>query len=236
MASPAPRDYHPLKDSPTNRGEERENRMIKIMIVDDHEIVRKGLKQILKEAPHIAVAGEASTGQEAMEKLKKNPFDMLVLDISLPDRSGLEVLKQVRQQYPKIPVLILTMHAEEQYAARVLRAGAAGYMTKEAAPEQLVNAIQKVSRGGRYVSPAFAETLAFDLGADPTKPLHETLSDREYQVMTMLASGKPVKDIAEKLYLSVKTVSTHRSRILEKMRMRNNAELILYAIRNNLVN
>jgi two-component system, NarL family, invasion response regulator UvrY len=209
--------------------------MIRILICDDHTIVRKGLKQILSEDPNLVVAGEAASGQECVEKLKKGGWDALVLDISLPDRSGLDVLKQVRSQYPRLPVLMLSMHAEEQYAVRVLRAGASGYLTKEAAPDQLITAIRKISKGGRYVSPTFAEVLAFDLAGDPQKPPHETLSDREFQVMCLLASGKAVKEIAEKLYVSVKTVSTHRARILEKMRMKNNADLILYAVRNRLV-
>lgn len=209
--------------------------MIRILICDDHTIVRKGLKQILSEDPNLSVTGEAASGQECIETLKKGGWDVLVLDISLPDRSGLDVLKQVKTQYPKLPVLMLSMHAEEQYAVRVLRAGASGYLTKEAAPDQLITAIRKISKGGRYVSPTFAEVLAFDLGGDPQKPLHETLSDREFQVMCLLASGKPVKEIAAKLFVSVKTVSTHRARILDKMRMKNNADLILYAVRNRLV-
>ncbi|MBI4396799.1 MAG: response regulator transcription factor [Elusimicrobia bacterium] len=210
--------------------------MIKILIADDHIIIRKGLKQILSEDPSLIVAGEAANGHEVMEKLKAKHWDVIVLDSSLPDRSVLEILKQIKSHHPKIPIVVFTMNSEEHYAVRVLKAGASGFITKDAPPDQLISAIQKVARGGRYVSPAFAERLAFNLVSGVPKPLHETLSDREFQVMCMISSGKTITEIAEQLFLSVKTVSTHRSRILEKMKMKNNAELIIYAIQNGLVN
>jgi len=209
--------------------------MIKILIADDHPIVREGLKQILQEASDIVVADEASNGQEVLDKVWKNDYDVILLDISMPGRSGLEVLKQLKSQKPGLRVLVLTMHPEEQYAVRVLRAGASGYLTKESAPDELIKAIRKVSRGRKYVSPSLAEKLAFELEIDSEKPLHETLSDREYEVMRMIASGKRVKEIAEELFLSIKTISTYRSRILEKMKMKSSAELMHYAIQNKLV-
>lgn len=208
---------------------------IRILVADDHAVVREGLKQILSDTPNLVVAGEAGTGQEVLSKLRSGQWDVVVLDISLPDRSGLDVLKQIKSYYPKLPVLVLTMHAEEQYAVRVLRAGASGYLTKESAPEQMAAAVEKVARGGRYVSPSLAEKLAFELPGAGERPLHETLSDREFEVLCMIAAGRRVKEIAEKLCLSVKTVSSHRARILAKMRMKSNAELIQYALRNDLV-
>ncbi|HEY4673195.1 MAG TPA: response regulator transcription factor, partial [Nitrososphaerales archaeon] len=194
--------------------------MIKILIADDHAVVRRGLKQILAEEPNMAVFGEACNAQEVLKNVREQDWDIVILDITMPDRSGLDVLKELKRERPKLPVLILSIHPEEQYAVRVLKAGAAGYMTKESAPEELVKAIRKVLRGGKYISPSLAEKLAFDLETDSEKPLHETLSDREYQVMCMIASGKTVKEIAKKLYLSVKTISTHRARILGKMKMK----------------
>ncbi|MEW6734123.1 MAG: response regulator transcription factor [Acidobacteriota bacterium] len=209
--------------------------MIKVLVADDHAIVREGLKQILAENSTIVVAGEASTAQEVIRKVQTGSWDVVVLDISLPDRSGLEVLKQIKNQFPTLPILVLTMHAEEQYAVRVLKAGASGYLTKESAPEQLVEALQKVARGGRYVSASLAERLVFDLRSDPNKLPHESLSDREFQILCMIASGKTLTEIAQELYVSIKTVSTHRTRILQKMGMRNNAELIHYAITHSLI-
>ena len=209
--------------------------MIKILIADDHPIVRQGLKQILHEAPNMVVADEASNGQEVLEKVWKNNYDVVLLDISMPGISGLDILKQLKSHKPELSVLVLTVHPEEQYAVRVLRAGASGYLTKESAPDELIKAIRKVSLGRKYVSSSLAEKLAFDLEIDSEKPLHETLSDREYEVMCMIASGKTVKEIAEELFLSIKTISTYRSRILEKMKMKSNAELIHYAIKNRLV-
>jgi len=210
--------------------------MIKILIADDHAIVRKGLKQIVAETADIIVSDEASTGQEALEKVRCNEYDVVVLDISMPGRDGVDILKQIKKEKPDLPVLVLTMHPEEQYAVRVLNAGGAGYLTKESAPDELITALRRVSAKRRYISPSLAEHLAFKLERNADRPLHETLSDREYQVMCRIASGKSVKEIAGALSLSVKTVSTYRTRILEKMRMANNAELIRYAIKHGLVN
>lgn len=208
--------------------------MIKILIADDHPVVRRGLKQIVAEEPNMVVAGEAQNAKEVLELIRKQDWDVVMLDITMPDRSGLEVLKQLKKECPKLPVLVLSVHSEEQYAMRVLKSGAAGYMTKESAPEELVRAIRKVVTGGKYVSSSLAERLAFDLESGE-KPLHETLSNREFQVMCMIASGKTVKEIADKLFLSVKTASTYRARILRKMKMKTNAELIYYAVKNRLV-
>lgn len=210
--------------------------MIKILIADDHAIVRKGLKQILAETHDMAVAGEAGNGPDLMDKVRTGDWDVVILDISMPGRGGLEILKQLKSERPRIHVLVLTMHPEDQYAIRVFKAGASGYLTKESAPEQLVAAIRKVARGGKYVSPHLAEKLAYDLEIGSEKPPHETLSDREYQVMQMIASGKTVGNMAEELSLSVKTISTYRARILKKMKMKNNAELTHYVIRKKLVN
>lgn len=209
--------------------------MIKILVADDHTIVREGLKQIVGEVGDMMVADEAGNGQEALQKIREGNFDVVLLDISMPGRSGLEVLKDIRAERPKLPVLILSMHSEEQYAVRALRAGASGYLTKASAPDELIGAIRKVSRGRKYVTASLAEKLALELDADSRKPPHELLSDREYQVMLMLASGKSVTEIADELCLSVKTISTYRSRILEKMNMKKNAELTLYAVQNGLV-
>jgi len=208
---------------------------IRLLIGDDHAVVRKGMKQILAETRDIVVADEAGNGREVLEKVRKNDFDMVLLDISMPGRDGLEVLKELKSLRPKLPVLMLSMYPEEQYAVRSLRSGASGYLTKDSAPDELISAIRKVSSGGKYVSASLAEKLAHKLGADVEKPLHEALSDREYQVMCMIASGKTVKEIGEELSLSVKTVSTYRSRILNKMRLKGNAELTRYAIDNKLV-
>jgi two-component system invasion response regulator UvrY len=209
--------------------------MIKILIADDHAVVREGLKMILSESPDLVVAAEASTGQEVLNMISKKELDLVVLDIAMPGRGGLDILKEIKSQKPKLPVLILSMYPEEQYAVRVLKAGASGYMTKESAPHELINAINQISKGKKYVSPSLAEKLALDLEISTDRPLHESLSDREYQVMCMIASGKTLKEIAEQLSLSIKTISTYRSRILEKMNMKSNAELTHYAIKNRLV-
>ena len=209
--------------------------MLKILIADDHAIVRQGLKQIVAETRDMVVAGEASNGQELFNKLKEDDYDVIVLDITMPGRSGMDVLRQLRSERPRLPVLILSVHSEEQYALRALRAGASGYLTKESAPDELVVAIRKVSLGGKYISSSLAEKLAFELEVGHGQAPHETLSDREYQVMCMIASGKTVTEIAQELYLSEKTISTYRTRILEKMQMKNNAELTYYAIKNGLV-
>jgi two-component system invasion response regulator UvrY len=209
--------------------------MIKVCVVDDHAVVREGLKRIIAENPGMAVTAEAGDATTAIQVLQKEPCDVVLLDITMPDRSGLDVLKQLHIDSPRLPVLVLSMHSEDQYAVRVLRAGAAGYLTKESAPAKLVQAIRKVVRGGKYVSPTLAEKLIYDLNRDSTKPTHEVLSDREYQVLCMIASGKTVTMIAAELNLSVKTVSTYRVRILEKLDMKNNAELTRYAIKEGLV-
>jgi DNA-binding NarL/FixJ family response regulator len=209
--------------------------MLKILIADDHSIVRAGLKQVLADTPDMTVTDEAGSTEEAIRKALDGDFDVVVLDISMPGRGGVEVLKQIKSQKPKLPVLVLSMHPEEQYALRVLKAGAAGYLTKESVTEELIDAIRKVSKGMKYVSSHMAQEIAFALDSDTERPIHETLSDREFQVLCMIASGKPAREIAEELSLSVKTVSTYRSRILEKMRMKSSAELTNYAIKNDLV-
>jgi DNA-binding NarL/FixJ family response regulator len=209
--------------------------MIKVLVADDHPVVREGLKQILAEAQDIEVSAEAENGYEILDKVRNQEFDVIVLDITMPGLMGLDVLKQLKSEKPELPIMILSMHPEEQYAIRVLRAGASGYLTKASAPNKLTEAIRKLYRGGKYVSSSLAERLADELRGDLTKLPHETLSDREYQVMCLIASGKTVTQIADQLALSVKTVSTYRSRILEKMRMKTNAELTHYAIENKLV-
>ena len=208
--------------------------MIRVCVVDDHAIVREGLKRIIAENPGMSVTAEAGDGNEALQVLQSKPCDVVVLDITMPNKSGLDVLKELHAQSPRLPVLILSVHAEDQYALRVLRAGAAGYLTKESAPAKLVQAIRKVVRGGKFVSPAIADKLVYDK-KDSAKALHEALSDREYQVLCLIASGKTVTMIAEELALSVKTISTYRVRILEKLEMKNNAELTHYAIKEGLV-
>ena len=208
--------------------------MIRIIIVDDHPVVRRGLKQILQEKPDIKVVGEAESAQEAFKIIHTIDCDAVVLDISLPGANGIEILKQLKYEYKKLPVLILSMHPEEQYAVRVMKAGASGYLTKESAPEELVKAIRKIISGGKYISSSLAERLITDIDASG-KPRHEKLSDREFEIMRMIARGKAIKKIAEELYLSEKTVSTYRTRLLEKMNMTTNAEIISYALKNKLI-
>jgi DNA-binding NarL/FixJ family response regulator len=208
---------------------------IKILIADDHPIVRAGFKQVISDMPDMLVADEASNGQEVLQLIGKKDYDLVLLDISMPGRSGLEILKDLKSEKPKLPVLILSIYPEEQYAIRALRAGASGYMTKASAPNELILAIRKISEGGKYISASLAEKLAYYLDGDAAKPPHETLSDREYQVMLMIASGKTVTEIANELCLSVKTISTYRTHIREKMKMKNNAEITLYAVQNKLV-
>jgi DNA-binding NarL/FixJ family response regulator len=211
--------------------------MLKALIADDHAVVRRGLKEILADAFDVSGFGEAGTAAQVLELARKQHWDILILDITMPGRNGLEVLKEVKHAYPKLPVLVLSMHPEDQFAIRTLKAGAAGYMTKENAPEELIKAIRKVLSGGKYVSDALAEKLAAQVAteAEAEKSPHEALSDREYQVMRMIASGKAVGTIAEELALSVKTISTYRARILEKMRMKNNAEITHYVLANQLL-
>ncbi len=212
--------------------------MIRILIIDDHTIVQRGLQQIVAGEPDMVVAGEARTGPEGLALAQAQPWDVVVLDLSMPGRGGLEVLKELKQARPRVPVLILSMYPEEQYAIRALRLGAAGYLTKESAPEELIGAIRKVIRGGRYVSAALAETLAGRMVTGDRageQPLHESLSDREYLVLRLIGAGKTVTEISRELALSAKTISTYRARILQKMGMRTNAELTHYAISNRLV-
>ncbi|HME46431.1 MAG TPA: response regulator transcription factor [Syntrophorhabdales bacterium] len=207
--------------------------MLKILVVDDHPVVRRGLKQILTEEPDIELVGEAETSGEVLDLIHTHDWDAVVLDITMPGRGGLDILKELKREHPRLPVLILSVHPEDQYAVRVLKEGAAGYMNKECAPEELTGALRKIIRGGKYVSLALAEKLAFML--ESQAPLHDSLSTREYQVMLMLASGKTLSQIAEEMSLSIKTIATYRARILEKMNMKNNAEMIHYAIKHNLV-
>ncbi len=209
--------------------------MIEILIADDHPIVRQGLRKIVEETSDITVVDEVESGQKGIDKVRQNQYDVVVLDIVMPDISGLDVLKQIKSEKPALPVLILSMYPEEQYALRALKAGAAGYLTKGSAPKELISAIQQVHSGKKYITIALAGELASHLEADTLKPLHETLSDREYQVMCMIASGKTVKEIAEEMSLSVPTISTYRARLLEKMKMKNNAEIMYYAIKHGLV-
>jgi DNA-binding NarL/FixJ family response regulator len=209
--------------------------MMRVLIVDDHAIVRRGLRELLSDEFHGAAFVEASDARQALEQLRKKQWDVVLLDIMLPGKSGLDLLKELRAEWPKLPVLVLSGYPEDQFAVRVLKAGAGGYMTKESAPEELAKAMRKVLAGGRYVSPALAEKLALGVKKDPTRLPHETLSDREYEVMSRIASGKTVTEIAEELSLSGKTISTYRTRILEKLSVKNSAEIVLYAVRNGLV-
>jgi len=208
--------------------------MINILIADDHPIVRHGLKQILSNSGDINVAAEADTCQETLNKVYNNKFDVILLDLSMPGRGGLEIIQDIKNSKHQPPVLILTAYTEEQYALRALKSGASGYLVKKSAPDELVTAIKKVSSGGKYISLSLAEKLAFSLSS-PEKLPHESLSNREYQVMSMIASGKMVNEIATELSLSVKTISTHRARILNKMGMKSNAEITYYAIKQGLV-
>lgn len=210
--------------------------MIRILVADDHTVVRQGVKQILAEEADMTVKGESQNGSETLKKIMEEEYDVVLLDISMPGRSGLEVLEDIKAQRPKLPVLILSMHPEEQYAVRALRAGASGYLTKASAPQELIGAIRKVAGGGKYVTSSLAEKLADEMETDTEKLPHERLSNREHQVMLMLAAGKSVSDIADELCLSIKTISTYRTRVMSKMGMKKNAELTLYAVHNKLIN
>jgi len=212
-----------------------EKAIIKVFIADDHAIVREGLKQILAETRDIIVAGEAEKGLEAIKLFRKSECQVMLLDISMPDRSGIDVLKQIKKEKPELAVLMLSMHREDQYAIRSLKAGASGYLTKQSAPRELVTAIRQVAGGLKYISPALAQELANHVGEDHEAPPHDALSDREYQTLTMIASGKTVGVIAKELSLSVKTVSEYRARLLVKMKLKNSAELTHYAIKNQLI-
>ena len=208
---------------------------LRILIVDDHAIVRQGLKHILLEGWAGAVFGEASNVAEMLPMFRKEKWDVVLLDINMPGRSGLDVLGDLRHEKPNVPVLILSGHAEDQYAARVLKAGASGYLTKETAPDELILAVRKVLSGGKYISATLAEQLASELGSEAKKQPHESLSDREYQVMCLLARGKTATEIATELSLSVKTISTFRTRVLTKMQKKTNAELAHYALHHKLI-
>lgn len=208
--------------------------MLRVLIADDHPVFRRGLKQIIDDTFDMFVAGEATDGLEALRKATTCDYDVVLLDISMPLKNGLDVLSRLKAARPALPVLMLSMHPEEQYAVRALKTGASGYLTKESAPEEMLSAIRKVSKGGKYVSASLAETLASMLNNGGERLPHEALSNREYQVMLLIASGKSVSEIAQVLSISVKTVSTYRARILEKLGMTNNAELIRYATKNEL--
>jgi DNA-binding NarL/FixJ family response regulator len=209
--------------------------VIRVLIADDHAILRGGLKGILVRELKEVVCGEAGNAQQVLDLARKQQWDLVILDVTMPGRSGLDVIRELKPLRPKLPILVLSVHPEDQYAKRVLKAGASGYMNKETAPEELIRAIRRVLAGGRYVSPALAEVLALDLGWEADQPLHERLSDRELEVLCLIGSGKAISQIAEVLHLGVTTVSTYRTRILEKMSMTTTAQLINYALRNRLV-
>lgn len=209
--------------------------MIRVLVADDHAVVRRGVVQILDEAPDLVAAGEASSGRQVLQKVQENDYDVLVLDIGMPDGSGLEVLHQLRTLRPELRVLILSMYPERQYALRALKAGAAGYLTKESAPDELVAAVRRIAQGGKYITQSLAEELTAALVGEAEKSPEEILSDREFQVVCMLAEGKTIAGIAEELSLSVKTISTYRARVLEKLNLSNTAEIIRYAFEHKLV-
>ncbi len=211
------------------------NRPIRVLIADDHAIVRQGLRQILSDTEDMVVAGEAANGVEALQRVREGQWGVVLLDVSMPDRNGIDALKMIKKEFPRLPVLVLSMYPEDQYAIRALKAGASGYLTKQSAPVQLVQAIRTVAAGRKYVSASLAEELANAIQDDSEKPLHERLSDREYQTLCMIASGKTLSQIAQELNLSVKTVSVYRARLLEKMKMKNNAELTHYGLKHELV-
>ena len=208
--------------------------MIRVVIADDHTILREGLRQLLTSAPDMQVVGEAADGFEVMARVRGEPFDVLILDMSMPGRSGIELIKLVKAERPKLRILVLSMHEEEQYAVRAIKAGASGYVTKDSAATQLVNAIRKVATGGAFISAEVAEQLALGAMPDAQGPLHAKLSDREYEVFLLLVAGVSVSDIAARLNLSAKTVSTHKARLMEKLGMDNQADLVRYALRHNL--
>jgi two-component system invasion response regulator UvrY len=216
-------------------GSKLEKLMLKILLADDHAVVRQGVKQILAEAFTQATFGEAKNAHELLTLVGNERWDIVVLDLTMPGGNGLEALKQIKHDHPQMPVMILSMFPEDQYAVRTIRAGAAGYLNKESAPEELVQAIRKILHGGEYISASVADELVMFARNDNDQPLHKQLSDREYQVLCLIASGKEVKEISTELALSAKTISTYRSRLMEKMHMNTNAELTYYAIQNGLV-
>lgn len=209
--------------------------MIRVLIADDHPLVRRGLKQILSETSDITVAGEAQNCAGVLQKISKKKYDVVILDITMPGRGGIDVLKRIKAKNPEIPVLILSIHPEEQYAIRAIRVGASGYLTKNCEPEELLIAIRKVASGGKYIQETVAEKLAFDVSSKNSKPLHDSLSNREYEVLRKIAAGKTVSTIASEMSLSVKTISTYRTRILSKMNMKNNAELTRYCFKQRII-
>lgn len=209
--------------------------MIKIVIADDHTIVREGLRRVVGEVEDIEVIGEATNGREVLGWVKKGGFDMLLLDLSMPDHSGVDFIKRLKEESPKLPILVLTMHEEEQYAVRSIRAGASGYLTKESASKELISAIRRVAQGRLYINASVAEKLALDAMATHDGPLHKSLSDREFEVFQMMVHGRSITEIAAQLHLSVKTVSTHKARILQKMNMLSIADLVRYAVGNDLI-
>ncbi len=208
--------------------------MIKVLVADDHKIFRAGVKRLIEESPDIEVAGEASDGFDALAKLRQQEWDVVLLDINMPNKSGLDIVRQMKLEKPKLPILILSMYPEEQYAVRALKAGAAGYLTKDSESDELIAAIRKVVKGGRYATPALLEKLLFELDGERDAPKHHALSEREHQIFEQIIKGKSLTDIADAMAISVKTVSTYRTRVLEKMNMENNAELIHYAIQQGL--
>ena len=209
--------------------------MIQVLIADDHAILRRGLAQVIAEAGDMQVCAEAETGAQAVKLAREHPVDVVLLYITMPDRNGLDTLKQLKKEKPKLGVLMLSMHPEETYALRAIKAGASGYLTKQSAPALLVTAIRQVARGRRYISPAVAEELAGTIADGSDRPAHATLSDREYETMRLIASGRTLTQIAADMHLSAKTVSVYRARLLQKMRLKNNSELTHYALKNHLV-
>lgn len=209
--------------------------MIKVLIADDHALIRKGLKQLLDDTDDMRMTGEAENGMQALRMVEEGGYDVVLLDISMPDKHGIEVLKQIKADHPQLPVLMLSMHAEEQYALRSMKSGASGYLNKQSAPGQLVTAIRQVASGKKYISTELAEQLADGLSEGYQELLHQTLSNREYQTLCLMASGKKLSEMADIMSLSPKTVSVYRSRLLEKMKLKNNAEAIHYAISNHLI-
>ncbi|MBN1152565.1 MAG: response regulator transcription factor [Dehalococcoidia bacterium] len=208
---------------------------VRLLIADDHAVVRQGIRQILTDAPEVQIVAEAATGMEALELMRDADVDLVILDLSMPGLSGLDIVRQMRQDRPLVRILVLSVHPEEQYAVRVMKAGASGYLTKDSAPEELISAVRHIATGHKYVTATLAERLALELDNAGDRLPHQSLSDREYEVMLLVAEGLKVQEIADRLSLSVKTVSTYRTRLLQKMRMRNNADVVRYAVREGLV-